>query len=473
MNRLKKLYASSPVWLQNVMVSGQGLLYAYRRWDVRLGRKLLAELRESQWWTNEQFAEFQNARLREHVQYAATRFPYYANLFKKEGIDPTIIHSVEDLRKIPWLEKEDVRKHPDQFLKDGNPRPSWNKGFTSGTTGTPLRVYTSRDSFTRVWSFVFRLREWAGLSDPIFPRSIHFTGRDIVPNEIMDRNGIFWRRNVPGRSLLMSTSHVAVETVHAYAEAIRRFNPELIDGYPSAIQLVGRVAKQQGLELTSPKVIIGTAETLFDRARHDIETAYDCRIFNQYASSDSSVFISECEHGSLHVNPEFGICEIVDSRGDPVGPGEEGEIIATSFCNREQVFIRYKIGDLVVRGPEALCPCGRAMPRVESITGRVDDLVFVKARGYVRAWNKVFEGLEGIWETQIVQDSLDLIKVNVVPNSGYDESVESALISNIRRKVGQEIAVVVNKKDRIPRDANGKFRAVVCRCKDDIPIQMT
>ena len=94
---LKKVYGFSPAWVQNVMVSTQGLFYARRRWDVALGRKLLGRLRESQWWSDEKFREYQNKRLQDHIQYAVKFIPYYGELFKQEGIDPATIRSVEGL----------------------------------------------------------------------------------------------------------------------------------------------------------------------------------------------------------------------------------------------------------------------------------------------------------------------------------------------------------------------------------------
>lgn len=469
MSLSKSLYAHAPRWAQNLMVSGQGFMHNHRRWDVNLGRRFLAELLDSQWWDEQQFLEDQNRRLKEFVHRAAARVPFYTELFRKHGIDPDSIQTIEDLSRLPILEKRAIREQPTGFLDGGKVRSSWNRLFTSGTTGSPLDLYSSRESFTRIWSFVFRLRSWAGLTDPIFPRRVQFTGRDIVPDKQIHANGVFWRHNIPGNALLMSTSHLSQETVPAYVAAMRSFGPELIDGYPSALTIVARIARAIGLVLPRPRAIITSAETLHPEDRADIEQGFGCAVFDQYASSDTAAFICNCEHGSLHINPEFGVCEILTPDGTPAREGEEGEIVATSFCNTEQVFIRYRIGDLAVAGPSTPCECGRRMPRVEAITGRVDDVLYVPDRGWLGRFDPIFKGLRGIHEAQIVQESLDLIRIKIVAAADFDAAAEAALVVNLRRKVGMSVALEVERVREVPRGPNGKFRSVVSLCRDQYP----
>jgi len=136
MSLAKIIYGWSPVWFQNVLVTAQGLVFNHRRMDVKLARRLLAELRESQWWDEEGFRRHQEFRLREHIQFAATHVPYYKELFKRLGMNPADVRTVEDLRLLPLLEKSVIRKSPDAFLQGGKRRRSWNKLFTSGTTGS-------------------------------------------------------------------------------------------------------------------------------------------------------------------------------------------------------------------------------------------------------------------------------------------------------------------------------------------------
>ncbi len=470
MTLTKRIYDNSPVWFENFMVSFQGFIFNHRRWDVELGRTLLSELRESQWWSEDRFNDYQTEQLRVRIKFAATNVPYYQELFRKEGVDYKGIRYIEDLRKIPLLEKKTIMSRPHDFLAGGRPVRGWTKFFTSGTTGSPMTVYCSRQSFTRIWSFVFRLREWAGLEDPIFPKRVQLTGRDIIPAKKICDTTKYWRRNLPGNAMLMSTSHLAPETAPTYVEAIKRFAPVLIDSYPSAILALARVGKALGLDLPQPRAIITSAETLSEAERLEIATAFNCGVFNQYASTDTGAFISTCEHGTLHINPEFGICEIVNPEGKTVAAGEEGEIVATAFHNSEMVLLRYRIGDQAILGPTERCACGRAMSRVSEITGRVDDILFIPDRGFVGRLDPVFKGLTNIYETQIIHESLNSLRLLLTPAPGYNDQIEAELVHNLRKKVGYTVSIRIEKVTAIPRGPNGKFRSVISTCKDQYPI---
>jgi phenylacetate-CoA ligase len=250
----------------------------------------------------------------------------------------------------------------------------------------------------------------------------------------------------------------------------------LIDAYPSAILTLARVGKALGLDLPQPRAVITSAETLSEAERLEIATAFGCRVFNQYASTDTGAFISSCEHGTLHINPEFGICEILNSDGKPVAEGEEGEVVATTFSNSEMVLLRYRIGDRAISGTDDKCVCGRAMRRVDEITGRVDDVLFIPDRGFVGRLDPVFKGLTNIYETQIIHESLYSLRLLLAPAPGYNDQIEEELVHNLRKKVGYSVSIQIEKVTAIPRGPNGKFRSVITACKDRypaVPLQKT
>jgi phenylacetate-CoA ligase len=265
----------------------------------------------------------------------------------------------------------------------------------------------------------------------------------------------------------MSTSHISAESAPGYLAAMLRFQPELMDGYPSAFAVMARLASSQGLKAPRPRAIITSAETLLPEDKLLIEQVFGCAVFDQYASSDTAAFMCSCEHGAMHVNPEFGLCEILDERGDPVPAGQEGEIVATSFCNTEQVFIRYRTGDTAIPA-EGPCPCGRHMPAVAAITGRMDDILYTLERGYVGRLDPVFKGLSGIIEAQLIQENLGRIRVLTVPAPCVRPDY-SALTANMRKKLGDKIDIVIEEVAVIPRGPNGKFRSVISKCRDEYP----
>jgi len=465
-----KIYARLPIPFQHVAASTQGLKFRLVRSNDRLVRERLEFLKRSEYWSAEQHAEYQSAQLRETIRHAFENVPHYRELRVRLGIGVEDVKDLDDIRKLPILEKTDVRGNEKRFVDDRTKYRRINLAFTSGTTGTPIVIHSCAADFARRWGHVARLRSWAGLADPIHPRRAQFTGRNIVPvGQAPDRH-VYWRHNWADRALLMSTTHISPRTAPYYAEALRRFEPELIDGYPSAVSMIARIALAQGLELPRPKAIITSAETLLDEDRAVMEEAFGCRVYNQYAASEPSCFWSTCEAGSMHIHPEYGISEVVDENGTPVPPGVEGDVVVTSFLSRVFPLIRYRLGDRAVLAPPGIkCACGREMPVVAMVVGRRDDIIYVPERGFVGRLDPVFKGSMPIIEAQIVQEELERIVVKLVPAKGWDQAHEAALLSNLRAKLGTRVAIEIEIVEEIPRGANGKFKAVVSKVKDRYP----
>ncbi len=369
--------------------------------------------------------------------------------------------ALDALGRLPILTKQEVREHQESFVNPEISRFRCTEIFTSGTTGTPLRLLETRRSFSERFAFVSRLRHWAGLEEPHLPRRAQFTGRDVVPDSTTREDGVYWRHNLAGNALLCSTTHVDTKTAAGYLRALRRFRPVLLDGYPSALCALARLGLAQGLAFPTPGAIITTAETLAPEDRIVLETAFACRVYDQYAASEPSCFWSECEHGTLHVHPEQGISEILDDQGRPVEPGEEGDVVVTSFLNPATPLIRYRLGDRAVPSGEP-CACGRAMPTVARVVGREDDVLWVPGRGWVGRMDPVFKGVEGLVEARIVQEEPRRIRLEAVPAPGCDwPRVHATLLENLRRKLGPEPDLEVRQATHLPRGPNGKLRAVV------------
>jgi phenylacetate-CoA ligase len=466
---IEKLYNNSPIWLQNIMVSIKGGEYRYRRVKQRIMAEQLAFLLESEHWNTDQIRTYQGQQLRKLLQIAFKQVPYYRELRKNLGCKVEDFQLPEDIKQLPILEKSQLRGQEQLFINEAIDLKKCTKGFTSGTTGTPLNLYYLPEEFSQEEAIVARLRRWAGLREVFFPKRAQFTGRNIIPPNQGANKPVYWRWNLPGNSLLFSTTHISPETVPYYIKALGKFDPELIDGYPSAILVITRISKRLKLELPKPKAIIVSAETLWPEHRREIEEAFHCQVFNLYSGSEPAVIWCDCQSGQMHENPEVGISEIVDENGNQVLEGGTGEVVSTSFLNTAMILIRYRIGDMAVRGPSTLCKCGRTLPRIEKVEGRTDDILYVPERGYVGRLDPVFKGLSNIIEAQIIQEDLNLIRVSIVPDDGFNQDIEIILEKNMRAKLGQEVKIAFQIVNRIPRGARGKFNSVLSKVKHLYP----
>ena len=182
-------------------------------------------------------------------------------------------------------------------------------------------------------------------------------------------------------------------------------------------------------------------------------------MFDHYGAAEMAAFVTQCAAGTYHVNPEFGIVEVL-REGRPARPGESGEIVATGFVNPVMPLIRYATGDLAepACGP---CVCGRAFPSLARIEGRIDDVLVTPEGRWIGRLDPIFKGVSSLHETRIVQDRADHVRVEVVPLAAFTDAERNALVSALRHRLGPSMQVDVVQVDRIPRTAGGKFPAVV------------
>jgi phenylacetate-CoA ligase len=220
----------------------------------------------------------------------------------------------------------------------------------------------------------------------------------------------------------------------------------------------------QGLSPPPLKAVITTSEKLTLKMRGVMETAYRCRIYEEYSSVESAMFASECEQGRLHVSPDAGIVEILREDGTPCGPGEVGEVVATCLFRTYQPLIRYRVGDLAA-WDDTPCPCTRPMPVLKEVIGRLEDVVIGPDGRQMVRFHGIFVDQPHIREGQIIQDALDRIRVKIVPVGQFGLRDEQDVIERVQQRLGGQVTVAVQLVGSIPRTKAGKFRGVISKLK--------
>jgi phenylacetate-CoA ligase len=203
-----------------------------------------------------------------------------------------------------------------------------------------------------------------------------------------------------------------------------------------------------------------SAETLLHHQRRTIEETFATHVFDQYGQAEMQSFWYECEAGRMHAHPLAGITEILRTDGTAAAPGEMGEVVLTGLLNYAMPLISYRVGDTARFSAES-CPCGRGMPVIEEIGGRLDDFVYTRERGALGRLDPVLKGVHNIVESQIEQESLDLLRIRFVPAPHFTSEDLQVLETNLRARVGRGIHLEFECTNRIPRSANGKFRFVI------------
>ncbi len=460
---IQEVYDRSPVWGQNLMTTLRGwrlrsLRYTEHTW------KMFEFLLSSQFWTAEQFQNYQIARLRQLVSHAMQHSPYYRRCYTELKIDPSLIKSFADLQILPIIRKETFRQSNDLFVSRHVDRKQMWVAYTSGTTGTPLTAYFTHRCMQERFAFMERLYHW--YTPRPWRKRASFTGKLMVnPHQSKPP---FHRINLALNQQLYSSHHLTESNLPHYADELRQFGPDQIDGIASPMYVVADYLIRSGhTGSVCPSVVIPTSETLWSFVRERLARGFQCKVANQYGSQEGAPLAYECPEGGFHICPESGIFEILDSDGSSCQPETIGRLVVTSFSSEGTPLIRYDIGDLASwRG--GVCLCGREMPLLRSIEGRVDDMFFTRERGVVPRVDSAFKSMpSAIVATQVAQLAIDRFEVRIVPDPAmYKPEYGLALQEHLFDYLGRSVRIDLKVVPFIRRTVGGKMQAMVNECMD-------
>jgi phenylacetate-CoA ligase len=392
-----------------------------------------------EWWSPEEIRAFQWGALQESVRFAWEHNPYYRGLWSRHGVSPEVLRTLEDFRRFPIVEKADLRA----ALQAGTAHstgvgssPIWLS--STGSTGEPFRFPLDRPSARLRRALTFRAREAAG----------HYDG---------DRNCKLWRTQAHeplGERLRKRWLHRQLELsvyddenpkesylddtkLAAMCERIRSFKPRVIDGYVSALRLLAQYIVTRHENGLTPRAVVTGGEVLDAPTRELIAAAFRCTVFDRYGGTEAGLIAHECGHDPahrLHLQADAVYVETV--RGDePVASGERGELIVTSFHSRALPLIRYRLGDVARLEPNGeRCRCGRGLPLLSHIEGRVNDLFLLPGGRTLSShvFHKVFRDARSVRAFQVVQSGENTFEVRIESVGG---SVAEPELAALRRKV--------------------------------------
>jgi len=275
----------------------------------------------------------------------------------------------------------------------------------------------------------------------------------------------FWIWNAGLKQLYLSSYHLAPDLIASYLDALARYKITYILGYSSALHALALGALRLGRRDVRLTVAITNAEPLFAHQRQAIGEAFGCPVRENYGMAELVANATECEHGLMHVWPEIGVVEVMD--GDrAVAHGQSGDFVCTGLFNQDMPLVRYRIGDRGAFASDSICACHRRLPVFASLEGRSDDVLYTRDGRRVGRLDPVFKADLPILEAQIVQESLDRVRVRYVPAAGFDAASSRSISERLRDRMG-DVDVVMEPVDRIARTATGKLRAVICNLPPD------
>ncbi len=451
-----------PLFVQNQMISAFGFYWRNRRYGGSFARELDSFiLRE--FYTKKQWEEYQTMQLRELLVHAYENIPFYFEKYSQAGISQRDLGNIEliELGKIPCLTKDELRQFGTTLLLNKKAGTKGSFFSTSGSTGTPAKIFFSK-LFHQKWNAAIeaRVRRWAGLDR--FNSRAMIGGRRIIPDG--NAKPPFYRYNKFERQTYFSAYHISARTIENYAEGFWTYKPDYLTGYAMSIFFLARFLVEAKIKVPELKAVITSSEKLTSEMRQVIQLVFGCKTYDSYSGVEACGLISENEYGQLLISPDVGIMEVLNDSGLACRPGETGEIYSTGFLNYEQPLIRYRIGDVVTLAVDQKTKCGRSMPVVQEISGRVEDTVVGSDGREMVRFHGVFLDLPSVIEGQIIQEEIGKIEVKVVCSNVLSPDERDRIKKRLLSQLGTT-EITINQVDYISRNANGKFQSVISKVK--------
>jgi phenylacetate-CoA ligase len=413
----------------------------------RLGRVARAEL-----------LAFRDAQLRRVVRHAYARVPLYRRLFDDHGVRPENIRTADDLPRLPLTSREELQvlPLPDRLERGADPERLIAR-HTSGSSGRPLTIY-------RTWAE-------ARIAMAIRLRALHDLGArpsDRRADIVVERQAPHpHNRRRPQRALMALGVFPKIDLdlrdgLPAIVEALCRWQPDLLLGYPSVLARLAGLLTDDVRAALSPRLIVSGAEALSPLMRQQIVAGFGAEVRDWYGANEVGLMGWDCTRtGLFHLAEHVVALEVLTPTGRPAAVGETGRVVATGLHGFAMPFVRYPIGDIVVRGPEP-CPCGAPFSTVAAIEGRAWDTLTL-ADGRLVHPNTLVRmvataGRGWVQQFQLVQDRRDRVVLRVIPAAAPSEGDVARMRETARDVLGAGTALEIQLVDHIESEASGKFR---------------
>lgn len=423
---------------------------------IRLGKvfwETYQFLQKSQWWSKEKLEDYQMQQLIKLLNYAYENVPYYQRIFDERGLKPKHIQNFDDLKKLPCLTKDIFKQHFSELISKNVKLNGLPMISTSGTTGKPLQFYESYHTAQKELAFIYHQWSRAGVK-PGYPM-LQLGGAIIRGRKPIAYNPVW-------KVLRLSPRIDSKRTVHYYLEKMQEFGAKFLLGYPSTISVLASMIKQYGFSVPFKlKAVLFASETIYRWQREITQEVFNCRIFSHYGQAEKVVLAAECENSKYyHCIPQYGLNEINK---------EANEIIGTSFLNYVNPFIRYLTTDIASQPISLGCSgCGRQYyPIFPSVEGRLEDFV-ITPKGVPISPAVIthpFKDFKTIRNTQIIQKSLEYIKLRIVPWDNCDPKILKnelqELCQGLQNILGPDMKIENEIVESIKLSKSSKFKWII------------
>lgn len=418
------------------------------------------ELEKSQYLSEQELTAIQWQRLSSLLNYAWLNNDFYRNRFDKAGISPSDITCPDDMRKLPILTKADIREQNQKIISRGFDIDNLLKMKTGGSTGRALEVYLTEECSERRNACARRHDRWSGweLGEPIAA----VWGNPYIPSTLKGK----FKEWIVSPLIYLDTMCLSRQAVETFSEQWDKVKPTLLFGHAHSIFMLAQKVRELGIENIRPCGIISSSMMLLAHERTVIEDVFKVRVTDRYGCEEVSLIASECEcHKGMHLNIEHLFIEFIKDDGSPSEPGEPGKIVVTDLCNQAMPLIRYQVEDIGVP-TERKCDCGRGLPLMEGVVGRVADFLRRRDGSQIAGISLIENTLTkypGLDQMQIVQNDFEDFYIRLVVGKSFKDDTLIELTEFFKKKFGANLKLKFDLVDAIKPEQSGKYRFTICK----------
>lgn len=411
---------------------------------------------KEQWLSADELAAHRQSRLQEVlVRAAETR--YYGAALREAGADPATFQ-LRQLECLPFLDRRIIAKHGlDAFLTID--KAGLISVTTSGSTGTPgqfLRHKLEEADYSARWWRVYSAFGCRAWDSQINVARVDKPDR-AGPMSLLRRMGVLPRIERVGSDA-------------SPAEMLKRVcdvSPPILTGYAGAIEALAEHVLATGAQVPSPRAVFCTAMEVTDRCLELAEQAFQAPAVDVYVTNEFGVIAWSCplRRNVLHVNDDAFVVEVVAPDGSPVPPGTLGELVVTSLGLTSMPLIRYRMGDMAARLPEA-CQCGRGLGLLTRVHGRTAHAI--RRPNGALITTPVITGLFGraaahtwVRRFQVREEPGRQLRFLVDARRPPSEAQRNTLEEVVESSVGTDFEISIEIVDQIPAAPNGKLQFLV------------
>lgn len=427
---------------------------------------LLRTLLDTERWSPEALRDLQLGLLRRLIRHAHRHTAHYRQVLDERGLDPEAFRSVDDVAKLPLLDRDTLIATVDRRTASAPPLPVITK-TTSGSSGQPVTVRYNAES--RHWRDAIRWRGYGWAGYRIGMRALHYWGFGSTATTTWWKQQKTAVDRLVKRDLYVDCTPRGDDALAGVVDQLRRWRPHVMVAYASGAGALARFVNARGVRAWGEIPVMTGAERLLPDDRAAIERAFG-PAFDTYGCREVMLVGSECEHhDGLHTSMENMIVELIVREPDgtvrAARPGETGEVAVTDLHNLACPMIRYLNGDLAVARDATPCPCGRGLVRIGPIDGRVTETLHDGAGRAVGGlvFNILLAAIGGaVRSFQVVQRLDRSIVFKVVPASGGQlPERETQILRDYAQRYLPGVPLTIEVVAEIPLTAAGKRRVVV------------